>query len=242
MHSLELKKTQSLVDRAISLEIFRSKLDVDSSLKFFRGHVDVLNDIGVHSIASSKPVWVGSETSVLIGFSLDETMVAGARIQISSNVRNLPVFEALRDLEYNWSLYESTLPSQPVIGELCGLWSSRAARENGIGAIHLVRTAVAVSRVLDLSALVSLCAQYTLPVAKHVGFKQRVELGGSQGFPYPREDMRAYTMHLDDLESLSGASNESISEIGGLKLVEGEKVSMLKGTSKMFCTIKHVTL
>lgn len=193
----------------VRLRAFRAVDDPVSCKLFLEGHEHVLTSIGVTKVTSSKDEWTTNPAAfVLIVESLDRSKVyGGARIHVSGGSQPLPIEEATgmmdaRVFDLVWEY------AQKGTGEICGLWNSREIAGYGIGSIFLTRAAVAISSQIGLSSLFALCAPYTVKLAECVGYKIDFRIGNNGTFYYPKLDLVATTMLLEDIQGLSRAAEE----------------------------------
>ena len=202
----------------VRLRAFRAIDDPRSCALFLEGHEHVLTSIGVTKVTSSKDEWMHNPAAfVLIVESLDRTKVyGGARIHVAGGTQALPIEQATGLMDE--SVYDLVWKyAQTGTGEICGLWNSREIAGYGIGSIFLTLAAVAIAEQIGLKSLFALCAPYTVKLAESVGYKVDLRIGTNGTFYYPKLDLLATTMILDDLSSLATASMEHRSAIMQLR-------------------------
>jgi hypothetical protein len=193
----------------VRLRVFRAIDDSQSCALFLEGHEHVLTSIGVTKVTSSKDEWTRNPAAfVLIVESLDRTKVyGGARIHVAGGTQALPIEQATGLMDD--SVYDLVWKyAQSGTGEICGLWNSREIAGYGIGSIFLTLAAVAIAEQIGLKSLFALCAPYTVKLAESVGYKVDSRIGTNGTFYYPKLDLLATTMILDDVASLQTASEE----------------------------------
>lgn len=202
----------------VRLRAFRAIDDPKTCERFIQGHEHVLTAIGVKKVTSSKNEWMYNPAAfVLIVESLDgENVYGGARIHVAGGTQPLPIEEAtgkmdpkIFDLVWHYA--------QEGTGEGCGLWNSREIAGYGIGSIFLTRAAIAIAPLIGIKSLFALCAPYTINLTKCVGYRQEESVGNNGTFYYPKLDLLATTMILDDVKSLSLASEEDKNAIMALR-------------------------
>jgi hypothetical protein len=191
----------------IKIRVFRAIDDIESCLKYVEGHIRVLKVYGITMITSAKTEWFyDPNTYVIIAESEDgEKVYGGARIQIANDTFPLPIETAVK--EFDSSIHEliNMLSENGGTGELCGLWNSREVAGYGLGSIYLGRVGVAIAKFLNLNTLFALCAPATVKNCMHVGFKVETSLGNEGLFYYPKEDLLATAVLLNDVVELSSA-------------------------------------
>ena len=202
----------------VRLRAFRAIDDPKTCEKFIEGHEHVLTAIGVKKVTSSKNDWMYNPAAfVLIVESLDgENVYGGARIHVAGGTQPLPIEEAtgkmdptIFDLVWNYA--------QDGTGEGCGLWNSREIAGYGIGSIFLTRAAIAISEQIGIKSLFALCAPYTINLTKCVGYRQETSVGINGTFYYPKLDLLATTMILDDIRTMELASEDDKNAILDLR-------------------------
>lgn len=202
----------------VRLRAFRAIDDPITCERFIRGHEHVLTAIGVKKVTSSKNDWMYNPAAfVLIVESLDgENVYGGARIHVAGGTQPLPIEEAtgkmdpkIFDLVWDYA--------QLGTGEGCGLWNSREIAGYGIGSIFLTRAAIAISPQIGIQSLFALCAPYTINLTKSVGYRQETGVGNNGTFYYPKLDLLATTMILDNVNSLELASDDDKNAILDLR-------------------------
>lgn len=193
----------------VRLRAFRAIDDPKTCERFIEGHAHVLTAIGVKKVTSSKNEWMYNPAAfVLIVESLDgENVYGGARIHVSGGSQPLPIEEATGQMDAKifdlvWDY------AQEGTGEGCGLWNSREIAGYGIGSIFLTRAAIAIAPQIGIKSLFALCAPYTINLTKCVGYRLESSVGNNGTFYYPKLDLLATTMILDDVNNLELASEE----------------------------------
>lgn len=195
----------------IKIRVFRAIDDIESCQKYVEGHIRVLRVYGITMITSAKTQWFyDPNTYVIIAESeTGEKVYGGARIQIANNTFPLPIETAVQELDTSIHELVTGLSKNGGTGELCGLWNSREVAGYGLGSIYLGRVGVAVASMLNLNSLFALCAPATVKNCLRVGFKIETSLGNEGLFYYPKDDLLATAVLLNDVAHLSSAdSNE----------------------------------
>lgn len=202
----------------VRLRAFRAIDDPKTCERFIEGHAHVLTAIGVKKVTSSKNDWMYNPAAfVLIVESLDgENVYGGARIHVAGGSQPLPIEEATGNMDARifdlvWDY------AQDGTAEGCGLWNSREIAGYGIGSIFLTRAAIAIAPQIGIKSMFALCAPYTIGLTKSVGYRQETSVGNNGTFYYPKLDLLATTMILDDVETLELASEEDKRAIMALR-------------------------
>jgi hypothetical protein len=202
----------------ITLRAFRAVDDYETCQKFMLGHRSVLENIGVHKLSSAKDEWMVSPgVFVIIVESQDKTKVyGGARVHVADGVLQLPIEEATGYLDSNiYSIVKEH--ATHGTGEICGLWNSREVAGMGIGSVFLTRACVIISSQICLQSLFALCAPYTIKMAQMVGYHIMEEIGNKGTFYYPKLDLLATSMLLDDVNTLRLADPAERNKIFSLR-------------------------
>ncbi len=188
------------------IKAFRAVDNIAACEKYVEGHVRVLKIFGITMITSAKVEWFDDpDTYVILVESEDEEKIyGGARIQVSGGRYNLPIETAVSEFDPSVHDMVGNLARNGT-GELCGLWNSREVAGYGVGSIYLGRVGVAIATQLKLETLFALCAPATVKNCMRVGFKVETSLGNNGTFYYPKEDLIATAVLLNDVPVLSTA-------------------------------------
>jgi hypothetical protein len=192
----------------VRFRAFKATDDEASCFKFIEGHRRVLEIFGITMITSAKHEWVYHDnTYVILVESLEDgRALGGARIQIADEHLALPIETAIGKLDVN--IFKQLDGRKPLTGELCGLWNSKEIAGFGVGSIFLIRAAVALAYSLNLTSLFALCAPATVRGGKKTGFDINIELGNKGQFYYPKLDLIATAVIIDNLRTLEKAEPE----------------------------------
>lgn len=198
----------------VRLRAFRAIDEPETCALFVEGHTNVLASIGVKKVTSSKNGWTTNPAVfVIIVESMDGKRVfGGARVHVSGGSEPLPIEQAvsLLDPSIHRLVWEY---SQRGTGEVCGLWNSADLSGYGIGTPLLIRTGVALASQIGLQTLFALCAPYTVQPVVNCGMELVSNIGNKGTFYYPKLDLIATAMVLNDLDAMSKANEADRSEI-----------------------------
>jgi len=203
---------------SVRLRAFRAIDDPEACLKFLKGHEQVLSSIGVQKVTSAKTEWMHNPAVfVFIVESLDRSRVyGGIRLHVAGGTEPLPIEEATGKLDNGiFSLVKEY--ARYGTGEGCGLWNSREIAGYGIGSIFLSRAGVAISKIVGIKSLFALCAPYTVKLAEGLGYRIDKRLGKDGTFYYPKIDLLATVMILEDLNDDSTATEENMIAMKALR-------------------------
>ncbi len=202
----------------VRLRAFRAIDDPGTCERFIEGHAHVLTSIGVTKVTSSKNDWMYNPAAfVLIVESLDRKRVyGGVRIHVAGGTEPLPIESATGHMDE--SIYQLVYEyAQQGTGEGCGLWNSREIAGYGIGSIFLTRAGAAISTQIGIKSLFALCAPYTIKLAESVGYRIETSVGNQGTFYYPKLDLIATTMIMNNLDTLTTADSENKEAILSLR-------------------------
>ncbi|MBI2281836.1 MAG: hypothetical protein HYU68_14270, partial [Bacteroidetes bacterium] len=106
-------------------------------------------------------------------------------------------------------------------GELCGLWNTKDMSGNGLSAI-LIRTGVAkagifIAEKYNLKSLYTLSAPWTINMVKKIGFTVEESVGNKGEFAYPKPDLIATVLVLNDIYTLKNAIPQEKKDIFNLR-------------------------
>ncbi len=187
---------------------FRAVDDEASCYKFLEGHRMVLEAYGIGMITSNTAKWVTHEnTYVIIAESPDDgRALGGVRVQISDEILPLPIVHAVGQVDEK--IYEViSKVKDKKIAEACGLWNAREIAGYGYS-FFLLRSAIALAFHLKVDSLFALAAPVTVDMCLNAGFTIETYLGKDGFFNYPKLDLVATAMVINDLEKMSHASEK----------------------------------
>ncbi|WP_143095912.1 hypothetical protein [Pedobacter insulae] len=172
-------------------------------MKFIEGHTHVLEIFGITKITSAKIDWVLNPNVyvILVTAEEDGRALAGSRIHVADGKTLLPIEEAVGELDERiFNMVEER--RMDGTGELCGLWNSWEIAGLGIGSMQLSIACVAYAGLIKLNTLFGLCAPATYRNSIRGGFRVIKEIGINGKFYYPKEDLTATSILIDDIENL----------------------------------------
>lgn len=197
---------------------FRAVEDRAACMKFIEGHTHVLEIFGITQITSAKIDWVLNPDVFVIMVSAEEggKALAGGRIHRANRKNPLPVEDAVGEMDDRiFQMVEDR--TDAGTGELCGLWNSWEIAGLGIGSMQLSIACVAYAGLIKLNTLFGLCAPATYRNSIRGGFRVISEIGINGKFYYPKEDLTATAILIDDLENLQLTYDDVRQEIMDLR-------------------------
>ncbi|WP_100341260.1 GNAT family protein [Mucilaginibacter auburnensis] len=215
----------------VRVRAFRAIDEPETCMAFVQGHADVLTSIGIKKVTSSKHEWTANPAVfVIVVEALDGSRVfGGARVHVAGGTEYLPIEQAISKLDptINELVWQY---AQTGSGEICGLWNSKDMAGYGLGTPILIRSGIAIASQLGIQTLFALCAPYTVQPVVNCGMELVDKVGNKGTFYYPKLDLIATAMVLNDLLELSKANADARGEIlkmradpDGFKLVDYKK-------------------
>lgn len=190
--------------------IFRAFRAVDEPLsceKFVAGHRKVLESYGIGMITSNNALWAQHKnTYVILAEAPDDgRALGGVRIQISDSDFPLPIVHAVGQVDSK--IHEViTKHTGRIVAEACGLWNAREIAGYGYS-FFLLRSAIALAYQLKVDSLFALAAPVTVEMCLNAGFVIERYLGNDGFFNYPKLDLVATAMVINDLSIMSKATD-----------------------------------
>lgn len=191
----------------LRLRAFKATEDPESCQKFLKGHGEILTSIGVNKVTSSKAGWADNPgTFVLVVEDSESGLVlGGARVDTSYGNDKLPISLATGYMDPKIDDFIAA-EAKFGTGEICGLWNSRKVAGLGFGSLFLTRAAVTITTQIGVKSLFALCAPYTVATAEDFGYETIKEVGNEGTFYYPKLDLLATAMKLNDTSTLNNAA------------------------------------
>jgi hypothetical protein len=195
----------------VRIRAFKAESDYDSCLKFSEGHRQVLESYGVKKVTSANDSWCKNpDVYVILVESVDNKQIlGGTRIHVANGIFPLPMEDALGEMDP--TVKDKIRQLAPFgTGELCGLWTSKETAGKGLSILltdaGVAEAGIALAHQLKLNSLFVLCAPWTVSMAENAGFKVEKSVGDNGTFPYPRPDLLATLLVINDIEKLDGAT------------------------------------
>ncbi len=193
---------------SVIFRAFRASDEPETCLRFVEGHRKVLESYGITMITSNNAKWMyHKNTFVILAESPeDRRALGGARIQVADEELLLPIVDAVGKVDPN---IEDVINRHAglTIAEACGLWNSREIAGYGYS-FFMLRAAIALAYQLKVSILYALAAPVTVKMCLNAGFNIEKSLGKDGFFNYPKLDLVATAMLIDDLKELKTAVDE----------------------------------
>lgn len=220
------------------LRAFKATEDPEGCQKFLKGHAEILTNIGVNKVTSSKEEWVDDPGTYVLVVEDPESheVMGGARIDTTFGRKKLPIEEATGDMDPK--IHDLVASYQEVgAGEVCGLWNSRKVAGLGFGSLFLSRAAMALAGMLEVKVLLALCAPYTVKPGFYFGYHVIKDIGNEGTFYYPKLDLLATAMVNPDIYKLENADGNERNKI--FELREQPNILLTEPSKRKEVTIQY---
>lgn len=206
----------------LKIRIYKATDNLLACERFAKGHEDVLLNYGIKKVTSSSKSWFNDPDVfiVMVESVSGNELFGGARLHIKNSDYHLPIEDAISALDKNiHKLINNNLAFKT--GELCGLWNTKSISGNGLSAM-LVRTGVAkagifIAEKYNMKSLYTLSAPWTIGMVKKMGFTVEESVGNKGEFAYPKPDLIATVLVLNDIHTLKNAIPEEKKDIFNLR-------------------------
>ncbi|HQV00371.1 MAG: hypothetical protein JNK61_06360 [Bacteroidia bacterium] len=213
--------------------IFHAPTDTETSAKYLEGHVNVLKDYGITNITSNNQEWMTWNCVYGIVAERDDgVLVGGIRVQIADGINMLPVEKAIGKMDPNIHQIVNGYINTGV-GELCALWNAKVVAGKGLSLL-LTRAGISIVNQIKCKTLMGICADYTMPMFRRVGFVVDDSLGDNGQFVYPNENYIARVLGIlnakdlgtsqpydrERMLSLRNSPNQKYTEMGAKGSIE----------------------
>ncbi len=186
---------------------FRAVDELDTCKRFLKGHVSVLKDYGITNITTNNNDWMtNSSIYVVVAESTDgKEIFGGVRVHIADGKNPLPLEMAIGKMDNRvYDIIKSYIDEGT--GELCGLWNSKKVAGIGLS-LMLIRAGISIVTQINLQSLFTICADYTMPMVKRVGFTVENTIGKNGDFIYPNKNYIARVLRKMNALSLDTADD-----------------------------------
>jgi hypothetical protein len=190
----------------IRIRAFRAIDDPETCLRFINGHRRVLSIYGIENITTNTEDWMFNPAIfVVVVESLDgQKLYGGSRLQCADGIHPLPIEEATGKLDPNiHGIVEEY--AQFGAAELSGLWNSKEVAGLGVGSLFPTRVAIAIAEQVGVTNIFSLCSPTTVRFNEWMGSKILTSVGNNGTFYYPKLDLIATAVLLEDVNVLPAA-------------------------------------
>jgi len=193
------------MNKNITLTAFRA-IDHLSKCEIYRdGHNSILHDYGITNITTNTAEWMHNPNVYCVIAELNHEIVGGIRVHVSDQNSLLPVELAISKMDSGIHRIVEKYREDGGVGELCALWNAKKVAGLGISVL-LTRAGISVINQLNFKTLMGICASYTLPMFRNVGFTEDHSLGNNGEFPYPNSEYIAWVLGIMNAETLDRAT------------------------------------
>jgi hypothetical protein len=194
-------------ENAFIFRAYRAIAEPDTCNRFMEGHKSVLRDYGITNITTNNAEWTKDPDMYCVIAELEETgeMIGGVRVQVSAPGKPLPVEKAVGDKDPKVEELITNYRENGGVGELCALWNAKKVAGIGISLL-LIRAGISIVNQVEIASLITICADYTLPMVKRVGFIVEESLGNEGEFVYPNENYIARVLRRINTITLDTAN------------------------------------
>lgn len=153
---------------------------------------------------------------VIVAESPDgKEIYGGIRVHVADGTTPLPLEAAIGKMDQRvYDIISSYIDSGT--GELCGLWNSKVVAGYGLSLL-LIRAGISIVTKINLESLFTICADYTMPMVKRVGFTVEDSIGNNGDFIYPNENYIAKVLRKMNAISLDSAEEYDKNRIINLR-------------------------
>ncbi|MCB0491076.1 MAG: hypothetical protein KDC93_01545 [Cyclobacteriaceae bacterium] len=178
------------------IRMIRSVESPEVARCFTKEHTNVLKQIGVN-VTSAKQDWQSNPNTYMFIAEVAETgeMVAGMRLDMDSEIKPIPMAEALTKLSPEFGDIVDNLKSCGL-AEGCGWWIKKGYSGLGLPGT-LLRAGVSVAPRLGIHYIVGFPHQHTKPIMAKYGFIAVDVIGTNGSFMYPDERYNSTVVELN---------------------------------------------
>ena len=178
----------------------------------------MLDNIGVTDVTSAnRDCMLNPDVYVILIESGDRSVVyGGARVHLANGKDPLPVVDATMEIDKKIiDIVNKNIPDGT--GEICGLWNSLEVAGYGIGSTYAIRSAICILPKIKAKTCFALCSPYTARISSNYGFVVEKSLGNDGTFYYPKLDLLATIVFVNDSEKLETALEDELMIIRSLR-------------------------
>lgn len=225
--------------REIRIRAFRAIDDYETCEKFYEGHRKVLENHGISMVTTNNVSWAHNPSVyvVVVETTDDGRLLGGARVHVADGIEPLPLEDATAPLDPRIHDVVRNYARRGT-GELGGLWNSREVAGYGIGSLFPLRAAISICQQINIRSLFFLCSPLTVRFVKWVGSRIITEVGNQGMFYYPKLDLLATAVVLEDSVNLPNAMPREKDKILEMKekktFIVQEKSPFKNATLKVF--------
>ncbi|MGH2644488.1 MAG: hypothetical protein ACRDE2_11105, partial [Chitinophagaceae bacterium] len=204
---------------SVRIRVFRADKSPDECQRYIEGHRKVLEAYGVTQVTSANLDWLKESFTYIIMVESATTgeALGGARLQLTGGAIPLPIETAIDKMDPRISEFVKEKKQSGTTCEYCGLWNSRKIAGYGVGSILLVRIGIAMLSQLNVGSIFAFCSPATVPISMSVGYSIIRSIGINGTFYYPKEDLLATALIIEDPLTLNDAEHGERDKIFDLR-------------------------
>ncbi|HVX50399.1 MAG TPA: hypothetical protein VHB48_09580 [Chitinophagaceae bacterium] len=194
------------METEVVIRAFRATDDPETCKRFIDGHKKVLENHGIHKVTSSTDEWMYNKAVfvVVVESPNGDKLFGGARVHAADGITPLPIEQATWNMDPKIKEYVRKYAENGT-GELCGLWNSIEVAGMGIGSLFPSRVSVVIAEQIGLNTMFSLCSPVTVRFNQWIGSDIFTQVGNNGTFYYPKLDLIATAVFLEDSVGLPKA-------------------------------------
>ncbi len=188
----------------LNILAFRATDNHELREQYHKGLEQILLHYGVSKVTSQSKDWFDDPDTWLVVVVSEDTkqVLGGARLQMAKQGMPLPMENAVGYKDSKVYDIVKDYREKGGVSELCGLWNSRKVAGMGLGSVFLGRACVALSPFANMKTVLALCAPSTKENCFRIGFELLDRLGTAGEFNYPKENLVATSVVIEDVENL----------------------------------------
>ncbi len=183
----------------ITIRAFRAIDELHTCNRFLEAHRRVLEEFNLENISTNTPRWIKHPNTYCVIGEYEGELVGGIRVQLADGTFPLPVEDAVGHFDANIHTLVEKYMADNGVGEVCGLWNSRKFAPNLGITVLLSIAAISIGDQLNVKNLFAICAGYTLPMARRLGFEIERSVGNDGEFIYPNSNFVARVLRMNAL-------------------------------------------
>jgi hypothetical protein len=196
----------------ITIRAFRAIDEPLTCARFLEAHRKVLEEFNLENISTNTPRWIKHPNTYCIIGEYGGELIGGIRIQLADGDFPLPVEDAVGHFDANIHKLVEEYKNDNGVGEICGLWNSRKfAPSLGVTVLLSIAT-LSICDQLEFKNMFAICAGYTLPMVRRMGFEIEKSVGNNGEFIYPNSNFVARVLRMNVL-TLEKCNTQSRSDI-----------------------------
>lgn len=206
-----MSPTDALPVHRLRLRRYRAVDDPDCCERYFRRHLEILQQFDMTGITSLGRDWFTNPRvhALVLESQEDGELLGGVRLHRADGQQALPTERAISfgpPLGPEVGNFVRDRLAEGI-GEVCALWVSRRFAKMGVLQL-LMAASMAIAEPLGVRSLLGSCGTYTLRAFQELGYVIETSLGAAGTFIYPSPDRSAFFLALRDTRTFADATSE----------------------------------